>query len=144
MLYSIIEKRSFTNLNELVSLQNKANEVGSEDKLGKQNYHHNMKKLYEQLTYTIKNTSENLTITITETSFRNDKTNSDLNEKVWEKMNDTGMIAPCLASSLVNLLKPENTSQINLIKDPSSISVEHFFFGIAICWLLEVVLYPLN
>ena len=32
-------------------------------------------------------------------------------------MNDDDMIAPYLASSLVNLFKPENTSLFNLIKN---------------------------
>ena len=38
-------------------------------------------------------------------------------------MNDKGMIAPYLAISLVNLSKPENTSQFILIKDPNSIKM---------------------
>ena len=41
-------------------------------------------------------------------------------------MNDKGMIAPCLASSLVNFLKPENKSQFKLIKDQKSIRMNGF------------------
>ena len=36
------------------------------------------------------------------------------------------MIAPTLASSLVNLFKPENKSQYKLIKDQNSIRVNDF------------------
>ena len=38
-------------------------------------------------------------------------------------MNDKGLIAPYLASSLVRLFTPENKSQFRLIKDPSSTQV---------------------
>ena len=66
MLFSIENGDDLKNLNELVSLQNQVNEVRLQDKLGKQNFHENIKKLYEPLTDTIKNTSENLTKSITE------------------------------------------------------------------------------
>ena len=62
------------------------------------------KKLQEQLNDTSKNTSQVITKTITETSFKNNKAKEILNEKVLKLMNDTGMIAPYLASSLLNLL----------------------------------------
>ena len=39
------------------------------------------------------------------------------------------MIAPYLASSLVNLFKPENTSQLKLIKDPNSIKMNNFLIN---------------
>ena len=41
-------------------------------------------------------------------------------------MNDKGMIAPYLASSLVNLFKPENKSQFKLTKDLSSTKMNDF------------------
>ena len=41
-------------------------------------------------------------------------------------MNDTGMIAPCIAFSLVNLFKPENKSQFKLRKDLSPIKTKDF------------------
>ena len=75
-----------------------------------------MKKLYEPLTDTIKNTSENITKTTSETSIKNTKAISDLNEKVLELLNEKGMIAPYLASPLVNLFKPEIGSQFRLKK----------------------------
>ena len=41
-------------------------------------------------------------------------------------MNVKGMIAPYLASSLVNLLKPENKSQFRFKKDPNSTKMNDF------------------
>ena len=41
-------------------------------------------------------------------------------------MNDKGIIAPYLASSLVNLLKPENKRQFRLIKDLNSTKMNDF------------------
>ena len=119
MLYSIEDRNNLKKLVELVSLQNQVEDLRLQDKLGKQNFHEDMKKFYEPLTDTIKNTSEDIK-TISETSLKNNKTISDLNEKVLELMNEKGMMAPYLASSLVNLFKPGNKSQFNLIKDLNS------------------------
>ena len=41
-------------------------------------------------------------------------------------MNDKGIIAPYLASSLVNLFKQENKSQLRLIKDLNSTNMNDF------------------
>ena len=41
-------------------------------------------------------------------------------------MNDKGLIAPYLSSSLVNLFKPENKSQLRLKKDPNSTRMKDF------------------
>ena len=64
----------------------------------------------------IKKTSEKLTKTITETSIKNKKAFSNFGKKVLELMNDNGMIASYLAYSLINLFRPENTSQFKLSK----------------------------
>ena len=126
MLYSIKNIEELENLNELISLQNQVIEVRLKDKLGEQNYHQNTKKIIEPMTDVIKNSSENLTKTITETSINNknycgNKSIEILSGNVLELMNDKGMIAPYLASSLVNLSKPENKSQFRIIKDQNSI-----------------------
>ena len=47
-------------------------------------------------------------------------------------MNDQGMIAQFLASPLVNLFKPENKSQLNLIKDHISIRMIDFLINLSI------------
>ena len=56
----------------------------------------------------------------------------NLNGKVLEFMNDKVMIAPYLASSLVNLLKPENKSQLKLIKDQNSLRMNNFLITTSI------------
>ena len=63
------------------------------------------------LTKTIKDTSETLTKTNTETYFNNNKAIENFYKKVLKFMNDRGMITPFLASSLVNHLK---TKKVNL------------------------------
>ena len=100
-------------LEELDSLQNQVKALRLQHNLGKQNFHEDMKKLYEALTDTIKNTSENVTKTISETSIKNNKAISDIKKKIIEVMNEKGVIAPYLASSLINLFKPENKNNLN-------------------------------
>ena len=69
------------------------------------------------MTDAIKDPSNNLTKTITESSINNNKAIENLNERILELMNDKGLIAPYLASSLVNLFQPENKSQFRIKKD---------------------------
>ena len=47
MLYSIKNRKNLEKLEELVSLKNQVQEARLQDRLGEQNYHHNVKKLYE-------------------------------------------------------------------------------------------------
>ena len=78
-MYSI-KKRE--NLEELVSLKNQVEEVWLQDKLGKQNHHEDMKKLYEPLTTdTIKNTSENITKTMMLNSKKNNQAIENLRDQ---------------------------------------------------------------
>ena len=97
-----------------------------QDKLGKQNFHESMEEVFEPLTDTLRKTSESITKTITETSIKNNKSISDLNEKNPEVMNDKGIIAPYLASFLVNFFKPENKSHFILRKDLNSTKMNDF------------------
>ena len=99
-----------------------------------------MKKVFELITKSLEKTSQDITKSISEICIKNNRTISDLNENVLELMNDKGMIAPYLASSLVNLFKPENKSQLKLMKDHSSIRINDFLINgvnqilfIAIC-----------
>ena len=126
MLFAINNREVLQNLNESASLQDQVKTVRLRDKLRKHTFHEDMKKLYEPLTDTIKNVSENITKTLTETSIRSTKAISDLNEKILELMDEKGLIAPYLASSLVNLFKPENKSQFRLRKDPNSTKMNDF------------------
>ena len=79
-----------------------------------------MTKVFEPLTDTLKKTSENKTKTITENSINNNKAIENLNEKILELINDKGMIAPYLTTSLVEVFKKDNKSQFGLRKDPNS------------------------
>ena len=100
-----------------------------QDKLGKQNFHEDMKKVFEPVTDTNKTTSENITKTIAETSIKNNKAISYLKKKVLELMNEKGLIAPYLASSLVNLFKPENGSQFRFKNDLNSTKMNDFLIN---------------
>ena len=126
MLYSIKNVEDLQKLNDLVSLENQVNEVRLQDWLGTQNYHEDSKKLFKPMTDAIKNTSENITKTLTENSINNNKAIENLNEKIVELMDEKGMIAPYLTSSLVNLFKSENKSQFRLRKDPNSTKMNDF------------------
>ena len=68
------------------------------------------------MTDAIKDTSDNLTKTLTESSINNNKTIENLNERILELMNDKGLIAPYLASSLVYLSRPGTKSQFRFKK----------------------------
>ena len=126
MLYSIKNIEDLEKLNEAVSLQKQVQEVRLQNKLGDQNFHENMNKLFKPMTDAIKNTSENITKTITENSINNNKAIENLNEKILELMNDKGMIAPYLTTSLVEVFKKDNKSQFRLRKDPNSTKMNDF------------------
>ena len=111
MLYPIKNVEDLQKLDEAVLLQNQVNEVRLQNKLVDQNYHEDMNKLFKPMTDTLKKTSENITKTITENSINNNKAIENLNEKILELMNDKGMIAPYLTSSLVEVFKKDNKSQ---------------------------------
>ena len=129
MLFPIRNIEDLQKLNETISLQNQVKVVSLQDKLGKQNFHEDMKKVFEPVTKLVENNSENITKTLTETSINNNKAIENLNEKVLEMMNDKGMIAPYLASSLVNLFKPESKSQFSLKKDLNSTKMNDFLIS---------------
>ena len=85
-----------------------------------------MEEVFEPLTNTLKKTSEKITNTISKTSIENNTAISDFNGKLLELMDDKGMIAPYLASSLLNLFKPENKTQFRLKKDLNSTKMNDF------------------
>ena len=116
MLYSIKNKEGLEQLEELASLQIQVKVVRLQDRLGKKNFQEDMEKVFEPVTNTIRDVSEEVTKAIAETSIKNNKALDNLNQK--NLMNYKGMIAPYLASSLVNLFEPENTSQIKFKKTP--------------------------
>ena len=120
MLYSIKDREDLENLEELVSLENQVKVVKLQDKLGKQNFHEDMKKVFEPVTKSLENTSENLTKAITESSITNNKAIENINNNVLEIMNDRGILATYLISPLSRITNPENTTQFKLVKDQIS------------------------
>ena len=79
-----------------------------------------MKNLFEPVTESNKDVSEELTRTITETSNINNKALENLNNKLLEIMKNRGILATYLMSPLPKITNPENTSQFKLVKDSSS------------------------
>ena len=120
MLYSIKDREGLENLNELVSLQDQVKTVRLQDKLGKQNFHEDMKKVFAPVTKSLENTSQDITKTITETSLENNQAIENLNNKLLEIMNDRGIISSYLLSPLSKIFNPENTTQFKLINDSTS------------------------
>ena len=120
MLYSIKDREDLEKLEELVSLQNQVKVIKLQDKLGEQNFHENIKKVFEPVTKSLNNTSENITKAITESSKDNNLALENLNNKLLEIMNDRGILATYLISPLSKITNPENTTQFKLEKDPSS------------------------
>ena len=120
MLFPIKDRGDLEKLNELASLQNQVKVVKLQDKLGKQNFHEDMKKVFEPVTKSLENTSENLTKAITETSIKNNQAIENINNNLLEIMNDRGILATYLMSPLSRITNPENASQFKLVKDPSS------------------------
>ena len=92
-MYSIKIREDLEFSNELISLNNQVDEIRLYDKLGKQNYHEKIRNIYEPPTDTIKNTTENLTKTITEKSSEINIALEHLNSKLLEVMNDRGILA---------------------------------------------------
>ena len=125
MLFPIKNVEDLQKLNELVSLQNQVKTVRLQDKLGEQNFHEDMKKVYEPLTDTNKNVSENISKTLTESSINNNKAIENLNDKVLESMNDKGLID----SSLIEVIKSDNKGQFRLTKDPNSTKPNDFLIN---------------
>ena len=125
MLFPIRNREDLEKLNEAVSLQNQVKVVRLQDKLGEQNFHEDMTKVFEPLTDTLKKTSENITKTITENSINNNKAIENLNEKVLESMNDKILID----SSLIEVIKSDNKGQFRLTKDPNSTKTNDFLIN---------------
>ena len=79
MLYSIKDREESKHLNELVSLPNQVKTVRLQDKFGKQNFHEDLKKVFETVSESLENTSQGLTKTIKEASIKNNQALENLN-----------------------------------------------------------------
>ena len=120
MLYSIKDREDLEKLEELVSLQSQVKAVRLQDKLGKQNFHEDMKKVFEPVTKSLEKTSQDITKTITESSITNNEAIENLNSKLLEILNDRGILASYLMSPLSKITNPENSSQFKLLRDSNS------------------------
>ena len=90
-----------------------------QDKLGKQIVHEDMKKVFEPVTKSLENASQDITKTITETSIINNQAIDNLNNKLLEIMNDRVISATYLMSPFCKIINPENTSHFKLVEDSS-------------------------
>ena len=120
MLFAINKREDSEKFNELVSLQDQVKAVRLQDKLGNQNFHEDMKKVFEPVTKKIKNVSEDVSKTMMITSEENIQASENLNNKFLEIMNDRGILAIYLMSPLSKITNPENSSQFKLVKDSNS------------------------
>ena len=75
-------------LNELISLENHVKVVRLQDKLDKQNFHEDMKKIFEPVTKSLEKISKDITKTITETSTKNNQALENVNNKLLQIIND--------------------------------------------------------
>ena len=120
MIYSVKDREDLENLNELVSLQDQVKAVRLQEKLSKQNFHEDIKKVFEPIAKLLENISQDITKTITETSVKNNQAIENLDNKLLEIMNDKGIIASYLSYPLAKIFNPENTAQFKLINDSTS------------------------
>ena len=90
MLYPIGNVADLQKLNKLVSLENQVKVVRLKDKLGKQSFDEDMKKVFEPVTKSLESTYQDITKTITEVSIKNNQSKDNLNNKLLEIMNDRG------------------------------------------------------
>ena len=120
MLYSIKKREDLENLNELISLENQVKELRLQDKLVKHTFHEKIKKVFEPVTDTIKNTSGDSTKTMMLTSEENNRALENINDKLLIIMNVSGTLATFLLSLLSKITNPDHTIQYKLVKDPSS------------------------
>ena len=80
-----------------------------------------MKKVFEPVTKSLENSSQDTTKTIKETnSVKNNQANENLNNKLLEILNDRSILASYLMSPLSKTTNPESFSQFKLVRDPSS------------------------
>ena len=91
MLYLIKKIEDLENINELLSLENQVKAVSLQVKLGKQIFHENITKVFGPITKSIMQVSEEVTKMITETFKNNNKALENLNNKLLEIMNDSGI-----------------------------------------------------
>ena len=81
MIAPIKNIEDLKHINELISLQIQVKVVGIQDKFDEQNFHKDMKKVFEPVTKSIKDVSEEVTKTMMENSIINNKALENLIKK---------------------------------------------------------------
>ena len=114
------DREDLLKLNELIPLKNQVQEVRLQDKLGKQNFHEDIKNVFEPVTKSLENPFRDITKAVTESSEMNNEVLNILNNKLLEIMNDRGIIASYLITLLSKITNLENFSQFKLVKDHNS------------------------
>ena len=92
-MYSRKNREDLEPLNELISLESQVKAIRLQEKLGKQNFHEDMKKVFEPVPKSNKHVSAEVTRTMVETSIKNNKALENLNDKFLELGNDKGIVA---------------------------------------------------
>ena len=118
MFNSIKDREDLENLEVLVSLENQVKAVRLQDKLGKQNFHEDMKKMFEPVTKSLENTSQDITKATTETSIKNNQAIENLNNEFLKILIDRGILATYLMSPLSKITNAENS--FKLVNDSNS------------------------
>ena len=116
-------------LKKLVSLQVEVKAVRLQDKLGKQNFHEDMKKILEPVTKSLESTSQDKAKTLMEESNKNSQKIENLDNNVLQIMNDRGILASYLMIPISKITNPENSTQLKLVKDHSSNRVNDLFLN---------------
>ena len=113
MLFAIKNREDLENLKELVSLESQLKAVRLQDKLGKQDFHEDMRKVFEPVTKSVKDVSEEVTKTMTENSIENNQAFQNLNDKLSKILYARGIIASYLLSPLSKNLIPKTLVNLN-------------------------------
>ena len=95
-------------------------ELRLQDKIGKQIFHENMKEVFEPVTKSFRDVSEEVEKTLMETSIKNNKAKEKSTNKLLKIMIERGIFSSYLMSPLTKITDLENTSQFKLLKDYSS------------------------
>ena len=111
-MFAINDREDLEQLAELASLKNQVNEVRL---LGEQNFHQDMKNVFEPVSKSLKDVSEEVTKTMTENSIENNQVLENFNDKLLEIIYDRGIRASYLLSPLSEITNPDKTSQLNLV-----------------------------
>ena len=114
------KKDDLGNLNELASLDNRFKYLWLQDKLGKQKFHEDMRRVSEAVTDTVKEVCKKFKKNMKEAREESNKTITDLKEKFLKLLTDKFIIASYLATPLFIQFKSDSKSQLVKHKDQDS------------------------